>query len=410
MGRFLKNGLFSKTKRILFLILLYIRRARRKGCHFLFRLISCVPILSQYLPTFSLTTFKMECTNLESFPANEENFERGYYIRIRNAETLKWFPPICLNDNSERVQFPDKYEIPEVFLASIPKARILDSFLVISPDNRIFLDSIWSQNLLKESGVLYSIKLPSITYKFGNYILIGMYWWEGYYHWVLDILPRLSLIEQFEELRSVPLIVPKGMAPNQYESLRLLGISPDRTIEYDGSHWEVDRVYFPSPLSGTGNPSPWAISWLRSRLLSVLGVQDAKATKYFYITRRDAYSRKITNEDQIVESLTRRGFEVICPGELSFAEQVQHFAQAKVIIGPHGAGLTNMVFAPPNSILIELFPESYINVCYWALANVCHNTYAFLKGNPKGSNFEISLGEIENLLDKMIAHRKEGVV
>ena len=126
--------------------------------------------------------------------------------------------------------------------------------------------------------------------------------------------------------------------------------------------------------------------------------------RLLYVTRRDARSRRIVNEEQIVKLLRRLGFEIVCPGELSFSEQIRLFAQARVIIGPHGAGLTNTVFAPQNATLIELFPENYINIngCYWALANICSQTYAFLTGTSEGTDFHIDVDKLERLLEKAL--------
>ena len=42
---------------------------------------------------------------------------------------------------------------------------------------------------------------------------------------------------------------------------------------------------------------------------------------------------------------------------ISFGDQVQMFGQAQVIIGQHGAGLTNVLFAQPSAFLLELCPR-----------------------------------------------------
>jgi len=381
-----------------------------------FKLLHSLPVLSRYIKPINLTTFKTWCTEVNQFPTEEGITSKGWYLPIRKPEAVQRQKPSCLNNSTEIALFEEgseyyqngyTHQIPEVFLSAIPKARIVDpSFLVISPDNCVFSDSTWADFILKETGILDRIKLPKSTYRSGTYILLGIDWWQGYYHWMIDVLPRLSLLEQFETLQSIPIIVPAGIAPYQYESLRLVGISPDRIIEFNADHWQVDLLYFPSPLGGLGNPSPWAITWLREHIFNELGIMNSTPSRFIYITRRDARIRRIINEDQIIELLKKKGFEIVCPGELSFAEQVRIFAQARVVIGPHGAGLTNMVFAPHNALLIELFPDNYVNGCYWALANANSQTYAFLTGRSMGKNFEVSLDKLETLLGMVMTFKE----
>jgi len=43
--------------------------------------------------------------------------------------------------------------------------------------------------------------------------------------------------------------------------------------------------------------------------------------------------------------------------EMAFSEQVRLFSQARIVIGIHGAGLANVVFCRPGSVLIEVDPE-----------------------------------------------------
>ena len=47
---------------------------------------------------------------------------------------------------------------------------------------------------------------------------------------------------------------------------------------------------------------------------------------------------------------------------MSFAEQVKTFRAAKLVVAPHGAAITNLLFAPPGGTLVELiagFEASY---------------------------------------------------
>ncbi|MGL5880384.1 MAG: glycosyltransferase family 61 protein, partial [Xenococcaceae cyanobacterium] len=44
------------------------------------------------------------------------------------------------------------------------------------------------------------------------------------------------------------------------------------------------------------------------------------------------------------------------------------FANAKAIVAPHGAGLTNLVFCNENTKIIELFSPNYVRTDYWMIS------------------------------------------
>jgi capsular polysaccharide biosynthesis protein len=113
--------------------------------------------------------------------------------------------------------------------------------------------------------------------------------------------------------------------------------------------------------------------------------------------------RRIVNEADLVKQLLPYGFEVVTLGEMSFADQVQLFREAQIIVGPHGAGFTNAVFAQPGATLIELFSPCYINGCFWALANACGHRYGFIVGTQRGEDIEVDIGKFLRLFGSMRA-------
>ncbi|KAF8103695.1 hypothetical protein N665_0186s0063 [Sinapis alba] len=68
-------------------------------------------------------------------------------------------------------------------------------------------------------------------------------------------------------------------------------------------------------------------------------------------------SRAFTNTDEIANAAGEIGFEVVVAeantGLASFAETVN---SCDVMLGVHGAGLTNMVFLPENAVVIQILP------------------------------------------------------
>jgi capsular polysaccharide biosynthesis protein len=87
---------------------------------------------------------------------------------------------------------------------------------------------------------------------------------------------------------------------------------------------------------------------------------------------------------------------------MSLADQVELFSEAKVVIGPHGAGLTNIMFAPKGAIVIECFGDSYVNGCFWALANICGHRHAFTIASTETLDYDVSLDELDLLLSRVM--------
>jgi capsular polysaccharide biosynthesis protein len=234
----------------------------------------------------------------------------------------------------------------------------------------------------------------------GAYIHLGLLWGTSHFHWVLDVLPRLGIVERFHELRDIPIILPTGITRAQYQSLDLLNVERKRLIEFSGNHWRVEYLYFPSPIGITGNPTSFAVQWLRQRFAS-----NGVGHKRVYISRKDTGSRRISNETDLVKELTPLGFEVAYLGDMVFSDQVKLFGEASAIIAPHGAGLTNTVFSRSGTVIVEAFAPNYINGCFWALANLCGHRYGFVIGAQRDQDIQVDIERTLKLLKAMLVDR-----
>jgi capsular polysaccharide biosynthesis protein len=103
-----------------------------------------------------------------------------------------------------------------------------------------------------------------------------------------------------------------------------------------------------------------------------------------YLSRGSAANnRRVVNEEQILaEVLEPRGFRILDPAGLSVADQIAEFAAATAIVTPHGAGMTNVLFASPGCRVVEMFPSSQIlQPCYWRMAHSVPGVeYRYLAG------------------------------
>ena len=156
-------------------------------------------------------------------------------------------------------------------------------------------------------------------------------------------------------------------------------------MPFDGGDWQVETLLFPS----IGNFSPPELAWVRERLAAALPEEapmplrtDRPATEptRIYVSRADATVRRLVNEAEVVATLQPLGFEVLTLTGMPVAEQIARFAEAEIIVGPHGSGLTNLLFAARRAVVIELMPHDNVNHCFWLMANALGQRYTFLSG------------------------------
>lgn len=114
-------------------------------------------------------------------------------------------------------------------------------------------------------------------------------------------------------------------------------------------------------------------------LLKEAGLEPGEAERV-YISRRSNPKRPLKNERVVEAILGDLGFQIVLMEEESFERQIAIVRGAKVVVAPHGAGLTNLLFAPAGTTVIELFPKAYPSPLFWELSHLCGHRYYPLVG------------------------------
>src|SRR6185369_1109084 len=117
-------------------------------------------------------------------------------------------------------------------------------------------------------------------------------------------------------------------------------------------------------------------------------------------------SRHIVNESELLPVLKKFNFEVMECESLSFDDQVRTFSDAAMVVGPHGGGLTNLVWCGRGAKIFEIFEPGSVRRCYWSLARALGHDHACAVGrtvnNPAGEpNLEVSASEFESALEQL---------
>jgi capsular polysaccharide biosynthesis protein len=271
------------------------------------------------------------------------------------------------------------FTLEEPFVFEVPNAKLVGS-MAIGFDQEGSLISETTNGAPPDSALLTKIptrnlistNLPSFeTPQLDTVHSLVNPWSNGYFHWIIDCLTRLEGAEYYQQQtgRKPLLLIDVNPPKWKIESLRLLGYEPDECIPWNGSSVKVKRLVVPSFRRERSIISPSACRWLRQRMLNNLPDVDSKNLSFssrIYISRTKKVGRNVINKDEVLEALKPFGFVAYTLENMNFSDQVRLFSQAEIVVGPHGAGLTNTIFAQ-NLIVIELF-GSYSNVGFFVIA------------------------------------------
>ena len=230
----------------------------------------------------------------------------------------------------------------------------------------------------------------------------------NYYHWLFDVIPRLFVLEESHIVGgNFKLLVPDNRLPFQEKTLSRLGFYGENVLpSRDYSHCVARRLIVIShPKAGSRNQSGKVSLWICERLRQAYMSTVQKTSSgddrlRLYISRGDNTNQRVlVNEMRLLDQLASRGFQSVELSKLSFDEQVDLFSRAEAVIGVHGAGLSNLVFAPSGCLVIEIAGESYCPTMFEEIAAHRCLKYSRLLGEqvdngwPEHSKKDIHLGD-----------------
>jgi capsular polysaccharide biosynthesis protein len=210
--------------------------------------------------------------------------------------------------------------------------------------------------------------------KHGPYLIIHDQWSQNYYHWITQALPRLLLAQESKE--PFTLLLPKDhQSEFHLSSLKLLHVQSWLTIDRGGLYYSVPNVQYPNHDIQVGDYNDDLILDLRKSLVSK---EERSQRRKIFIHRVSRERRRILNEQEVLQLFVSFGFEIVEFERLSFQEQISLASNAKILAGVHGAGLTNMIFMPPNSTVFELTTVvKGANYYYFTLSNTMSHRYYY---------------------------------
>ena len=233
---------------------------------------------------------------------------------------------------------------------------------------------------------------------------------ENWYHWLLQVLPRLIILKE-SNITYDRIYINNLKFPWQQKLLKIvldyLNIDEKKILSIDGdSIIQADTLIVPSvpfiPAKGIKLPN-----WLKENLKAIfLKEENSNIETYekIYISRAKATSRKIINEKDFVEKLEKDGFKILFAEDLSIYDQAKIFNGAKIIVTPHGSGLANLIFIKPNNTkVIEIdYDEDryhlYQGICKVMLCSSYNRIHAS-KATDSASDEDMVINNIPEFME-----------
>jgi len=272
----------------------------------------------------------------------------------------------------------------EEFVMVVDGGRVAhDSGAVITPDDRVLLGAtgVVEQTDLP-TNPLHLKYLPRATPVEGCLAVVTCSMPYNYYHWLMEALPRLAIYEQ------AALSIDRYYAPLntrfQQETLDLLGIDRNR-IE----RATRNRHVVAEQLAASSWDSPVArfkTDFLHRRLTSHLDGSKPPSLRIF-VSRRNRGKRVLVNDNEIFAALTPLGFRRFDLETMAVADQIALFHKAECVVGPHGAGLTNIVFCRAGAKVLEINNPYRATSIFYAMAHYRKLDYHLHVADPVHDSF-----------------------
>lgn len=233
------------------------------------------------------------------------------------------------------------------------------------------------------------------------------YNWFNYWHFYNDVLGQLYLLDKYNFDKNIPIVIPK-------DALKLDYVRHFFVTEYSKKwNWffqdketfiELNSAYFCKSIPNLKDHFLFASNIFRNATI-VTKTQKKK----LFITRKLIRGRTIINIDEIISLLKEYEFDIVDSDDFSLNQQIDIFSSAEIIMGIHGAGLTNIIYRyPDNCTLIEIFPPDMTPTHYYWLAKELGFNYNAVLGTGGNKDlFSVDKLHIENIIKSIVKNKQK---
>ncbi len=215
-----------------------------------------------------------------------------------------------------------------------------------------------------------------------TYLVVHNRWQHNYYHWLNEAMYRLWMVK--DKATEMILLLPSKDTMSKFalDSLQFFSLKNIIHIPTEKSAL-VRTLCMPVQKPYMENYNPDVLLGLNKLYVNNIGAkinQVFNVNERVFVSRKNTSRRRILNENEVIERLNKYNFTIIYCEDYTFFEQVSLFSKVKYLISIHGAGLTNMLFMPPGSTVLEFHkrktnPIRHQNLLFWYMADALGHKY-----------------------------------
>jgi len=202
-------------------------------------------------------------------------------------------------------------------------------------------------------------------------------WGHAVFHLMVEVMPRIAVYVDFLLANPEIKIQAPVSADTRFDDiLRFFGLDEQRVV-YGAVRAKI--VYQPRPIScGAANvqESQLTSKYYRDHISRTVPKVQLSRNRLVLIRRTGL--RMFTEQDEIETRLQSAANDFGLKYELfvdnptpSLTDTMTMFNAAVLVVGPHGAGLSNLLFSVPGTFVVEgVCNIPHVNMCFQRLAHV----------------------------------------
>lgn len=331
-----------------------------------------------------------------------KNCQRVYSFSSSKTIVTPEIQQMNLGSNNKHLQTLN-YIFPEIYTTTLHKIIYCPKFdILLTNTRKIILDSINTTIEKQDYNALINNIYLRKTERITGINTVFHSFAKGYYHQLIDNIPRLYLLNQaeYKDIEEIKLLCYRKLT--KLEEFFLPKVLPKNikiTLVNPDKNYFIDNLIFPTFLTHR-HAGYLPEDYLKFFIEKVAPQRPRRKINRIFISRKAAKKgRHILNEDEVFNALSKYGFQKYSLEEMPIEEQLNLFYDSEYVVGAHGAGLANIIFAEKIKVL-ELFPTKYVWPHFYFLSKSLGHTYQYWCSAEKykNSSFVVDVSEITKLL------------